>query len=168
VRSDLDEAGDRLFPETIGQAESPTNDDSLRGHDDFDIPTACDRTACQVIADRSGYLQAIDKEALLRYAVEEDLFIHLGYRPGDFITQGCKLVTVWPGGKVGDALSKKINGFDLYFFTEKHKMNHRERFKYIKHNKNGYIGREVYNSGCCITCWFALYNLQYWQTRNMA
>lgn len=108
VRRDLDKAVDRLFPETMGDGENP-DQESIRRYDDYDIPTGCDGTACPVTADRSGYLQAIDNETLLQCAVEQDLLIHLGYRPGDFITQGCNLVTVWPGDKVDDALRKKIN-----------------------------------------------------------
>ena len=45
----------------------------------------------------------------MRIAVEEDLLIHLGHRPGNFITRGCVLVTVWPGEKVDEKLSKNIN-----------------------------------------------------------
>jgi uncharacterized membrane protein len=106
VRRDLDNAVDRLFPEEIGQEE----DLSLRPtYRDYDIPTTCDREACPVKAACSGYLQAIDNDELLRIAVKENLLIHLGYRPGNFITQGNRLVTVWPGEKVDETLSRKIN-----------------------------------------------------------
>jgi uncharacterized membrane protein len=45
----------------------------------------------------------------MKFATEENLLIHLGYRPGNFITGGSCLVTVWPGEKVDAALSRKIN-----------------------------------------------------------
>ena len=45
----------------------------------------------------------------MRIAVEENLLIHLGYHPGNFITRGSVLVTVWPGDKVDETLSEKIN-----------------------------------------------------------
>jgi uncharacterized membrane protein len=51
----------------------------------------------------------VDDDALMRIAIEENLLIHLGYRPGNFITQGSVLVTVWPGKSVDEKLSKKIN-----------------------------------------------------------
>jgi hypothetical protein len=42
-------------------------------------------------------------------AAEENLLIHLGYRPRNFITRRSVLVTVWPGEKVDEKLSRKIN-----------------------------------------------------------
>ena len=106
VRRDLGNAVDRIFPEKLGQQENPLNGSIKR---DYKIPTTCDREVCQVKAEQSGYLQALDNDALMRIAVEEDLLIHLGYRPGNFITRGSVLVTVWPGEKVDETLSRKIN-----------------------------------------------------------
>lgn len=45
----------------------------------------------------------------MRIAVEENLLVHLGYRPGNFITRDGLLVTVWPGERVDEKLSRKIN-----------------------------------------------------------
>ena len=97
VRRDLDDAVDRIFPEKLGQEADQSHGPIERN---YDIPTTCDREVCQVKADRDGYLQAMDTDALMRIAVEENLLIYLDYRPGDFITQGSFLVTVWPGEKV--------------------------------------------------------------------
>ena len=106
VCRDLDDAVDRIFPEKVGQAEAPVSEPI---HRNYDLPATCDRLACHVRADRSGYLQAVDGEALMRIAVEDNLLVHLGYRPGHFITEGSILVTVWPGDKVDEALSQKVN-----------------------------------------------------------
>ena len=106
VRRDLEKAVDRIFPEMIGQAEDLSHGPIQR---DYDIPATCDRDVCQVKASRSGYLQAVDGDALMKVATEENLLIHLGYRPGNFITRGGCLVTIWPGEKVDEALSEKIN-----------------------------------------------------------
>lgn len=106
VRHDLDKAIDRIFPEKIGQAE---NFDSESVNRDYDIPATCDRESCYIKSECSGYLQAVDSNALMQIAVEKNLLIHLGYRPGNFITQGSVLVTVWPGHKVDDNLSQTIN-----------------------------------------------------------
>ena len=106
VRRDLDKAVDRIFPEELGHEEDLTRNSINR---DYDIPTVCDHEVCQVKADHSGYLQAVDNDALMRIAVEENLLIHLGYHPGNFITRGSVLVTVWPGDKVDETLSEKIN-----------------------------------------------------------
>lgn len=106
VCRDLDKAVDRIFPEKLGQEEDLSSAPIKR---DYDIPKTCDREVCQVKAESSGYLQAIDDDALIRIAVEENLLIHLGYRPGNFITRGNVLVTVWPGERVDETLSEKIN-----------------------------------------------------------
>ena len=105
VRNDLDDAVERLFPEKLGQGQ----DLSAPIRREYEIPSTCDREVCPVKAAHSGYLQAVDNKALMRIAVEEDLLIHLGYRPGNFITRGHVLVTVWPGKKVDEKLSKKLN-----------------------------------------------------------
>ena len=106
VRHDLEKAVDRIFPEKLGQAEGPSHGPITR---EYDIPATCDRQVCQVKAATSGFLQSVDNDALMQIAVESDLLIHLGYRPGNFIIGGGVLVTVWPGEKVDQALSDKIN-----------------------------------------------------------
>jgi len=106
VRRDLDGAVERIFPEKLGEGEHPVPDPIRR---DYVIPTTCDREVCHVYADRSGYLQAVDSERLLAIAVDRDLLIHLGYRPGDFITRGTILVTVWPGYKIDVDLARTIH-----------------------------------------------------------
>jgi len=106
VRNDLDKAVDRVFPQKIDQEQNRSRGLIKRR---YDIPTICDREVCQIKAERSGYLQAADNDALMQIAVEENLLIHLGYRPGNFITRGSVLVTVWPGKRIDEKLSKKIN-----------------------------------------------------------
>lgn len=106
VHSDLDDAVNRIFPEKIGNDKVPSSDPSLRK---YNIPTKCDDEACHILARGSGYLQAIDIDALMDLAVEENILIHLEHRPGNFITQGGVVATVWPGKKVDQKLSKKIN-----------------------------------------------------------
>ncbi|MGD8297199.1 MAG: DUF2254 domain-containing protein [Desulfobacterales bacterium] len=106
VRRDLENAVDRIFPEKLGQGSDLSHGPIKR---DYDIPTTCDSEVCQVKAECGGYLQAIDNDALMQIAVEEDLLIHLGHRPGNFITRHGVLVTVWPGDRIDEKLSNKIN-----------------------------------------------------------
>jgi small-conductance mechanosensitive channel len=65
VRRDLNNAVDRIFPERLGR-----DDDLSLGpiQRDYNIPKTCDSEACQIKAERSGYLQAIDNDALMRIA----------------------------------------------------------------------------------------------------
>jgi uncharacterized membrane protein len=106
VRNDLDKTMDRIFPQKLDHEEDLPRRPIKR---DYDIPTTCDREVCQVKSESSGYLQAVDEDALMQIAIEENLLIHLGYRPGNFITRGSILVTVWPGEKADEKLSKKVN-----------------------------------------------------------
>ena len=106
VCRDLDETVDRIFPDKIGQADVLV---TVTNKTDYTIPKTCDREVCNIRAENSGYLQAVDNDALMNVATEENLLIHLGYRPGAFITKSSVLVTVWPGTKVNDKLSDKIN-----------------------------------------------------------
>jgi uncharacterized membrane protein len=55
-----------------------------------------DAHAGQVAAPRSGYLQYIQHETLVRIATEVDAVIHVRYRPGHFIVQGQDYARVWP------------------------------------------------------------------------
>jgi uncharacterized membrane protein len=106
VRHDLARAIERIFPEELGpQAASRDR----RTPDDYVIPTDCSREACPVRSAHSGYLQAVDEEALMTIAVQENLLVHLGFRPGEFVTGGSILVTVWPGHRVDASLAKRLN-----------------------------------------------------------
>ena len=107
VHRDLENTVKRLFPDLI-DGENPSVDEPARR--EYDIPDGCDRQVCAVNAQNSGYFQVLDLDRLVSTAVENDLLIHLDHRPGNFITRGARLVTVWPGDRVDEELSKKING----------------------------------------------------------
>jgi uncharacterized membrane protein len=47
-------------------------------------------------APRSGYLQYVEHEELLRMATERGAVIHVLYRPGHFLVQGHAYARVWP------------------------------------------------------------------------
>ena len=106
VRNDLDQAINRIFPKTIA---SETATLQPRNASDYTVPTDCSREACQIMAAHSGYLQAIDNEALMTLAEKENLRVFLKYRAGAFITAGSILVTVWPGHKVDTSLARRMN-----------------------------------------------------------
>jgi uncharacterized membrane protein len=50
----------------------------------------------EVAAPRSGYLQYIQHQTLVRIAAEKGAVIHVRYRPGHFLVQGHPYATVWP------------------------------------------------------------------------
>lgn len=106
VHGDMEDAVKRLFPEPYPRGNAS---DARPIHRDYALPDTCDREACPVKAAASGYLQALDNEALLRIATENDLILHMGYRPGNYIARDSRLAVVRPGDKVDADLSVKIN-----------------------------------------------------------
>lgn len=98
----LDRATDRLFPAKIGKDLSQSRQPKVEIPEDF----AAD--AYLVKAAKSGYLQGIDDDKLMRIALKHDLLIRLEFRPGKFVVQGSELVTVYPGGRVNQKLIKKL------------------------------------------------------------
>jgi uncharacterized membrane protein len=92
---ELDATVDRLFPERVGQ--------------EFDPPQAREWPAGlshPLVSSRSGYLQALDTEQLVRLARENDLRLRLLYRPGQWIVRGDPLILVspHPSSALGDRL----------------------------------------------------------------
>lgn len=61
-----------------------------------DLPEGYPAGARPVAARRSGYLQAVDIEGLLRLASERELLLQMERRPGDFVARGAPLVSAWP------------------------------------------------------------------------
>ncbi|MGV3618921.1 MAG: DUF2254 domain-containing protein [Fimbriimonas sp.] len=82
--TELDHALRRLFPEKIGTP-----------HGEGNVP---DTQAETVSAESEGYVAAIDADALLRMAENDDLVIRIEARPGDYVFDGVALAKVWPNG----------------------------------------------------------------------
>jgi uncharacterized membrane protein len=61
----------------------------------------------EVAAPRSGYLQYIQHQNLLRIATEKNAVIHLRYRPGHFLVQGHPYATVWPAA-AADKVAREL------------------------------------------------------------
>jgi uncharacterized membrane protein len=100
VARDLEAAIDRLFPEDAGaEPESPA-----RG-----LPHA-PPGATVVTAGSSGYVQAIDLDALLALAEKHATTVWLRARPGDFVTDGTQLATVSPAPANADPFAESLRG----------------------------------------------------------
>ena len=54
-----------------------------------------------VTAPRSGYLQYVERQALLAIATEVEAVIHVLFRPGHFIVAGQQYAAVWPAEAAG-------------------------------------------------------------------
>lgn len=105
VANELSSAIERLFPEKIGLGM-----DCAR-----DAPGASDlrsESATRVIADFSGYLQAINGDRLLDCAVRHGVVVHLACKPGDFVARGSTIALLAPGeGAGGDTIADVTQAF---------------------------------------------------------
>ena len=104
VGSELIQGIDRLYPAGSGQEEHLRSEPPDPGFLEI-----FKREARPVCADGDGYLQLIDREALVELAVEMDLVIRIELRTGHYIVAGRPLVQVWPGTLVNDKLIRRIN-----------------------------------------------------------
>lgn len=94
-----------LFPEHSGHGASEPGPGEMPNP----LAAASDRQECPVTSTRSGYIQAIDLDGLLRLAVDHDLHLRLPHRPGHFLTQGATLVVAWPSERLDAALAEQLN-----------------------------------------------------------
>jgi len=94
---------DLLFPEHAGHAGHP-----ITMAPDADILAAFDRDSGAVPAKESGYLQFIDRHALLALATREDVVIRLERKTGNFVVAGCPLVVISPKARVTNQLAERV------------------------------------------------------------
>ncbi|NNJ25564.1 DUF2254 domain-containing protein [Alienimonas chondri] len=90
VANSLDESVDRLFPEKIGTAEADV-DESHRG-----AGGRLQGEPYVVKAPKNGYLQGINEQALMDWAIDADVTIELLHRPGDFVSELLPIAHVRP------------------------------------------------------------------------
>lgn len=64
----------------------------------------------ELMLDTSGYVQKIGLNALIRIATKHDLILRIDCRPGLFVTAGECMVSVYPSGRVTDAVADSIRG----------------------------------------------------------
>lgn len=95
VAKDLTRALNRVFPDDAEQAQSPCE---LEGFE----------ASATVGAARSGYLQAIDQRGLIDLAAEADLRLEVHRRPGHFLIEGARLVTVESRRDVDEETAARI------------------------------------------------------------
>lgn len=100
VSDDLNKATARLFPEKIGHNQTQLS---------VEIPNSFEEEAQPIPARKTGYLQAIDDEELMKIACKYDLLLRVKFAPGKFIVKGSDLVMVFPGERVNQKIIKQIN-----------------------------------------------------------
>lgn len=136
IGRDLDRVVDRVFPpepeegadddeESQGatgareRSGPPTGDGD--GTDDApeERPSGPDpeRDATAVRAERSGYVQLVDEDALLAAATEADLVISCLRRPGEFVVEDTPVAKVAPAERVDDEVTEDVRSCFLYGST---------------------------------------------------
>lgn len=94
---------ERLFPTRMGQGQ-PENRRLVA-----EIPPNFDQQSQAVLSTRSGYIQVINEDQLLKVAKSHNLLIRLNLRPGQFVVEGGELLRAWPDHKVQDSLHATFN-----------------------------------------------------------
>ncbi len=90
VTSDAMRIVERRFPETVGE---PT--ESMDGV----VP---DSPGYVIVSERSGYVQGVDEDALLKLLGEGATVIRMEPEIGSYLLPGAGLATVWPAGAGSD------------------------------------------------------------------
>jgi uncharacterized membrane protein len=103
VSKELFKVIDRQFPEDIEQGQIPSEPVDTGFLDTFE------REARPVGSTTDGYLQLIDKDALVELAMHEDVIIRLERRPGQYVVANQPLVLVWPGNRITEETIQRVN-----------------------------------------------------------
>lgn len=103
VNQELLETIDRLWPAELGEGLKASTTQTRQ------IAAAEQEPSMPVAAAASGYIDAVNDEALLRLATERNVVLALARRPGNFIVKGSPLAQVSPAQDVDEELAKKIN-----------------------------------------------------------
>lgn len=104
VGTDLDEAIEEFYPKSVGKT---FREDSVSS--ESRLPENFDDEAVAVRARRTGYIQAVEGDELMRIAIDYDLILRVDYKPGDYIIAGSALVQAWPSGHIDEKLTDRIN-----------------------------------------------------------
>jgi uncharacterized membrane protein len=88
----------RLFPEYIGRPDEAAGPD----------PRRPDTGGAAVLAGNSGYLQAVDADALFRVGAGAGVVIAMEPQIGEFVFAGQVIARVWPAGAGGGDAADKI------------------------------------------------------------
>lgn len=106
IARDTNAAIDRLYPERLGQ-DPP--DDTDRGTA-ASLPDGFERGAVAIGPERSGYVQRLDADELMRVAKEHDLIVRVEARPGRFVVERDALLRAYPAERVSKQVASILQG----------------------------------------------------------
>ncbi len=99
-----------LFPEELGQGIAELE------KEDEELLKSMRNYRNTVLVAKSGYLQYLDGESFLNFAVKNKALIELYNRPGDFLVEGMELGTIYSDEKMEEDELKRCQS---YFLTGK-------------------------------------------------
>jgi uncharacterized membrane protein len=93
----------------VDEYEKAPKEEGWRGSEEQrELESRFDREGRDVLASRSGYLQLVDRPALIEMARRADVVVRLHLRPGQFLIAGAPMATVWPPAGA-EALADEID-----------------------------------------------------------
>lgn len=102
VGSRMEAAVNHAFPERCSDGKAPDEEISVA------LEAKLGSKGCTVKSLGSGYLQAVDWEALCSLAAQRNLVMKVDYRPGHYVIEGAQLMKVSPAESVTDMDMEKI------------------------------------------------------------
>lgn len=101
---------DRRFPAFIGDPPNPAEEVKNPSCEAVAALKREDRPdgVAAVTFEQTGYIQAVDDEALMKTARDHDIVVRLNYRPGDYVHRGRELATVWPAERLTDRAARQL------------------------------------------------------------
>ncbi|GGX61147.1 hypothetical protein GCM10011309_08760 [Litorimonas cladophorae] len=98
-----------MFPDNFGaDSETSTNDHTV------DLESYTHENCHAIKAEAEGYVQAVNEDGIMQWAIDHHAIVRLQFRPGDFAVKGNTLMQVWAdeaGGKdIDDAALKALLG----------------------------------------------------------
>jgi uncharacterized membrane protein len=101
VGEELLHAIDRLYP---GEPDAASATRRIAA----ELPAGFDDEARRVAALGDGYLQRVDREALVEVAQRHDLILRTECSPGRYVVEGQTLVAAWPADRVDVEVDREI------------------------------------------------------------
>jgi uncharacterized membrane protein len=95
---------DRLYPERMGR-NIPPQAEVDRGNRP---PSDFDQRVRQILAPQGGYVQRVDTDALVRFAVEGNLVLRIDARPGRFVWDNQALLSAYPKEAVSEETEDQL------------------------------------------------------------
>ena len=106
IGRELDQALDPLYPEGVGVSPG--------AEQHHELPADFASGSVDVCAKRSDYIEAIDGDGLIAFAMKHDLLLELAYRPGDFAVEGEVIARAYPRERVTAEIMQSIQ--DAFVF----------------------------------------------------